>query len=718
MRKYVSSAVLCFLLKNLAAQQGYITLEDIWQDYKFYTQGIYGVNSMHDGLRYTINNDGQSIESYDYATGNSNGEIFNVSMTNGLLSTFDDYAFNDDETAILLKTNMESRYRWATYDDNYIYNLQTKEIVKLSAKGKQMYADFSPAGNKVAYVIDNNLYYNDLDTHTEIAITTDGKHNAIINGGSDWVYEEEFALVRSFEWSPDGKKIAYYRFDETEVPEFYMTTFKGQLYPQEYKFKYPKVGEKNSIVEIYIYDLATKKSIIVDTGDPEYIPRIEWINDNNLCVTIMNRLQNNLKLLKADAITGKTVTLLDETSDTYIEVKDDLTFLKNGSGFIWSSEKDGYNHLYYYDMNGKLINRITSGNWDVTEFQGIDETNNNVYYISTEVSPFERHLYCIKLNGKKKEQITTAKGINNVVFSEGFRYFINTNTTYTSPEYVTLHTNDGKQIRVLEDNAAAREYLASLALAKHEYYSFTTTGGVTLNGFMLKPHDFDPKKRYPVFMYVYGGPGSQTVLDAYDWVDYGWYNMLTQKGYIVVSVDNRGTGARGREFRNVTYEQLGKYETEDQIDAAKYLGTLPFVDKNRIGIFGWSYGGYMSSLCITQGADVFKAAIAVAPVTNWKYYDNIYTERYMGTLETNPNGFDANSPTSFADKLKGKYLLIHGTGDDNVHVQNTYEWIDALVKKNKQFDLMIYPDKNHGIYGGNTRLHLYTLMTAFILENL
>ncbi|MFN0275735.1 MAG: S9 family peptidase [Chitinophagales bacterium] len=717
MKKCFSLSILFFVTSAIFPQTGKITLEDIWVNYKFYSQGIYGLNSMNDGLHYTVNT-GTAIEKFEYATGNTAGNIFETSMTNGMVTAIDDYAFNDDETAVMLKTNVEPRYRWATFDENYIYNFSTKTTTKLSERGKQMYADFAPAGNKVAYVFDNNLYYKDLNTNIENSVTSDGKLNSIINGGSDWVYEEEFALIRSFEWSPDGNKIAYYRFDETEVPEFYMTTFKGELYPQEYKFKYPKVGEKNSKVEIYIYDLATKSKIKVNTGSPEYIPRIKWIDNNRLCVTTMNRLQNDLKLLSADATTGTTSLLLNETSETYIEIKDDLTFLQDNKGFIWSSERDGYNHLYHFDMTGKLVQQITKGNWDVTEFKGYDAVTDNVFFLSAEISPFERHLYCIKLNGKKKEQLTNRKGMNSAEFSEGYKYYISTNTTYTTPEYVTLHDGDGKQIRVLEENYTTKEYLQSLALASHEYFSFKTSKGVSLNGFMLKPRDFDPNKKYPVFMYVYGGPGSQTVLDSYDWVDFGWYNMLTQMGFIVVSVDNRGTGARGRDFRNVTYEQLGKYETDDQIEAAKYLGTLSYIDKERIGIFGWSYGGYMAALCITRGADVFKTAISVAPVSNWKYYDNIYTERYMGTLETNPDGFDANSPTSFADKLKGNYLLVHGTGDDNVHVQNTYEWINALIKNNKQFELMVYPDRNHGIYGGTTRYHLYELMTDFIMENL
>lgn len=718
MKKSCLITFLIFLTCCGYAQSSQITLDDLWSNYRFYAAGTEGMNSMKDGMHYSVNEGGQAIDKYSYESGKKENQLFNVSMTGGTLTAFDDYAFNDDETQILLRTEMEGRYRWATFDNNYIYDIAKKTTTKLSEAGKQMYADFAPAGNRIAYVIDNNLYYRDLSSGSEIKVTDDGKLNSIINGGSDWVYEEEFTLVRSFEWSPDGAKIAYYRFDESAVPQYDLTKYGDGLYPFTYKYKYPKVGEKNSTVSIYIYDLATKRSVKVNTGDPEYIPRIKWIDNNFLCVTTLNRLQNDLKLLKADAASGATALLLNEKSDTYLEIKDDLTFLKDNKGFIWSSEADGYNHLYLYDMSGKLVNQVTSGKWDVSEFKGYDAATGYLYYMSGESSPFERDLYRIKLNGKNKERLTKDSGTNTVSFSEGFKYYINDNTSWSSPDKVTLYTAEGKEIRTLEDNEDLRKDLKNIDLGTHEFFSFTTSDGVSLNGYMLKPQNFDPAKKYPVFMTVYGGPGSQTVLDSYDWPDFGWYNMLTQKGYIVVSVDNRGTGARGRDFRTVTYKQLGKYETDDQIEAAKWLAKQTYVDGSRIGIFGWSYGGYMSSLCITRGADVFKAAIAVAPVTNWKYYDNIYTERYMGTFETNPKGYDDNAPINFADKLKGKYLLVHGTGDDNVHFQNSAQWIDALIKNDKQFDLMIYPDKNHGIYGGNTRLHLYTLMTNFILENL
>ena len=713
--------VICFLAAAVqAVGQSTISVADLWATYRFYQSGIDDLRSLNNGSQYTLNVDGTSIEKFDYENGKSAGEMFNVSQTGGAIANFADYKFNDDETAILLTTEMKPRYRHATYDENYVFEIATKKTTRLSERGLQMYADFAPKGNKIAYVIDNNLFYKDLTTNNEVQITNDGKWNYIINGGSDWVYEEEFALIRSFEWSPNGDMIAFYKFDESEVPQFDMMTYKGQLYPENYEFKYPKVGERNSKVEIYIYNIKTNGITRVNINkDYEYIPRIKWNNDGSgLVITTLNRLQNDLELFIADPVSGNTRSLFQEKATYYLEINDDLTFLKDNKSFIWRSEMDGYAHLYLYDMQGKLVNRITSGNFEVTEVLGVDETAKVVYYMSTEESPFERHLYAVSLDGKKKTKITTRFGANQVDFSKGFKYFINTNSTFMQPSYITLCDNKGKEIRVLEENIELIEEIKSLDIAAPEMFSFTTSEGVSLNGYMIKPDDFDPKKKYPVFMTVYGGPGSQEVIQGYDGFNMMWHQMLAQKGYIIVCVDNRGTGGRGRDFRQVTYGQLGKYETDDQIEAAKYLAKQPYVDGARIGIWGWSYGGYMAGLCITRGADVFKMAISVAPVTNWKYYDNIYTERYMGTLQSNPNGFDANAPMAFADKLKGNLLLVHGTGDDNVHFQNSVEFINALVKNNKQFDLMIYPDRNHGIYGGSTRMHLYTLMTDYILENL
>lgn len=709
--------VLFLLPTAIFAQNGAITVEDIWQNFKYMPRYLSELRSMNDGEHYSVN-EGNAIVRYAFATGEAVDTIFSASEKDFPYG-YSSYTFNDDESALLLATEMESRYRYATFENNYAVDLKKGSVMPLTSTGKQMYADFAPADNKVAYVIDNDLYYTDLNAKEEVRITTDGLLNSIINGGSDWVYEEEFALVRAFEWSPDGKKIAYYRFDETAVKEFTMPFYRGDVYPEMYSFKYPKVGEVNATLSIWIYDLESGQKVPSKIGTPEYIPRIKWIDSANLCVTTMNRLQNELQLMRVDAATGNATTLFTETADTYIEINDDLTFLQDGNGFIWRSEMDGYSHLYHIGMDGKVIKQITSGNWDVTEFMGYDPANSLVYYMSAEKSPLESHLYVVRLDGYKKRQLTTEAGTNNITFSNGFKYYVNTHSSLNEPYVYTLYNNSGKVVRVLEDNAALKAKMDDLQIADAEFFQFTTSENVTLNGYMIKPANFDPGKKYPVFMYVYGGPGSQTVNNSYGGLNYFWFQMLAQKGYIVVSVDNRGTGARGRDFRTVTYKNLGKYETMDQIEAARWLGSQSYVDADRIGIFGWSYGGYMTALCLTKGADVFKAGISVAPVSNWKYYDNIYTERYMGTPETNPDGFDTNSPTSYTDLLKdGSLLLVHGTGDDNVHWQNSAELINALVKSNKQFDLMIYPNRNHGIYGGTTRLNLYTKMTNFLLENL
>ena len=704
-------------LNTAIAQEGKITLEDLWLNYAYYPQYIADLRSMNDGEHYTVK-EGDAIVRYAYATGELVDTIYDATGSEAV-SGFGGYSFNDDETALLLSTETTPRYRYATFDNNYVVSLTTGEVNKLSEKGKQMYADFAPAGNKVAYVIDNNLFYHDLSNNNEQQVTTDGEVNSIINGGSDWVYEEEFALVRSFEWSPDGKKIAYYRFDESEVPEFTMPYYYGELYPEQYTFKYPKVGEVNSIVSIWIYDLETGSKVIAKTGNEEYIPRIKWIDTANLCVTTLNRLQNELTLLKVNAADGNSSVLFKETAEHYLDINDDLTFLNDGSGFIWRSEMDGYSHLYHIGMDGKVVKQITSGNWDVSEVLGFDEVNGYIYYVAGETSPMERNLYAVRVDGYKKRRISEGSGTHGIDFSKGYKYYIDVKSEINKPYYITLHNGNGKQIRVLQDNQALNDKIAALDIKDAEFFSFETSEGVSLNGYMMKPANFDASKKYPVFMYVYGGPGSQTVQNSYGGFNYFWFQMLTQQGYIVVSVDNRGTGARGRDFRTVTYENLGKYETMDQIEAAKWLGKQSYVDASRIGIFGWSYGGYMTALCLTKGADVFKAGISVAPVSNWKFYDNIYTERYMGTFESNPDGFDVNSPTSYTDQIKdGSLLLVHGTGDDNVHWQNSAELINSLVRSNKQFDLMIYPDRNHGIYGGNTRYHLYKKMTDFILENL
>ena len=548
-------------------------------------------------------------------------------------------------------------------------------------------------------------------------VTTDGEKNHIINGASDWVYEEEFALVRSFEWAPDGEHIAYYKFDESTVKEFSMDLFKGGLYPTQEVFKYPKAGEDNSVVKVYFYNLTANKSTFIYTEkDYEYIPRIKWTNNPKVLVLYgMNRHQNELDFVLVNAEDGSNKVLFTEKDKYFIDIHDNLTFLPEDN-FIWTSEKDGFNHIYIKDFEG-YETQITKGNWEVTSFHGVDSDKMKIFYTSTEDGSINRSLFVQDLEGGEKTRLTTKNGTNSTSFSKGLKYYMNSVSTTNSAPVYTLHTADGKQLKTLEDNTDFNTQMEEFNLSEKEFFTVKTEDA-ELNAWMIKPPNFDKNKEYPLFMFVYGGPGSQQVKNSFGGTNYYWYQMLAQKGYIVACVDNRGTGGKGAEFKKITYKELGKYETIDQINAAKYFGGLNYIDSNRIGIQGWSYGGYMSSLAITKGADIFSLAIAVAPVTNWRYYDNIYTERFMQTPQENASGYDENSPINHVEKLKGHYLLVHGGADDNVHVQNTMEMISALVKANKQFDLFIYPDKNHGIYGGNTRYHLYKKMTDFILKNL
>ncbi len=724
MRKLILTLSVYWVSISADAQSGTITLEDLWLKYSYFPASISGIESMADGRHYTLQRtqSGNTIlEKYSYSTGEKVQDIIDSKKLKDLgVKSFDSYQLSTDEKKILIASETESIYRYSSRSFFYVYDIDNNTIKNLNENQKQMNAVFSPDGKKVAYIINNDIYVNDLNRGTETRITFDGKVNEIINGAPDWVYEEEFTMKTAMFWSPDAKKIAYLRFDETEVPEFVMPIFGGQLYPHNYTFKYPKVGEKNSIVTVHIHNLETSNTTDIKIPKAyEYIPRIYWTNQSDeLVIFTMNRLQNDLELFITKSNNPNPVSFFKEKSATYLEIHDNLTFLPDDQSFIWTSEADGFMHIYHYDKKGKLIRKITSGKWDVTAFLGFDSKTNTLFYESAEISPLERHIYNIGLNGRNKTQLTKNKGTHTANFSSTFDFFVATHSSKDSPPTYAVFNRKGEMVRVMEKNEALREKLEKLDIQKPEFLSIPNAEGLLLNAYMMKPKNFDLNQKYPVLMFVYGGPGSQTVQDKYDAFNGMWFQMLTQMGYIVVSVDNRGTGARGRDFRVSTYEQLGKQETEDQIAAAEYLGKLSYIDEGRIGIFGWSYGGYMSSLCITKGANVFKMAIAVAPVTNWKFYDTIYTERYMGTKETNPKGYDANAPIAFANKLKGKYLLIHGTADDNVHWQNAAEMINALVASNKQFDQFIYPDRNHGIYGGYTRYHLYKLMTDYILQNL
>ena len=716
MKKILTLLLLLFFNNSIFAQKQNITLEDLYKDYSFYPKGYGGFNSMNDGEHYVkmeTNDQGQELVKYQFKNGKKVRSLFK--SYDFEIPKVNNYIFSKDETQLLLATKTEKIYRYSSKAIYYIYNIFKDKISQLSDQ-KVMYPSFSPKGDMVAYVLDNNLYIKNLITKKVTQVTYDGKKNHIINGASDWVYEEEFTLMRCFEWSPDGKHIAYYKFDETYVKEFSMDLFKGGLYPTQDVFKYPKAGEDNSVVKIYFYSLQDKQSTFIYTEkDYEYFPRMKWTNNSNqLVIYGMNRHQNELDFILANPIDGSNKVLFIEKDKYYIDIHDNLTFLPDDN-FIWTSEKDGYNHIYLRNLNGSE-EQITKGKWEVTSFDGVDSDNMKIYYRSTEEGSINRTLYVQNLITKEKTKLSTELGDNSVKFSQNFKYYMNSYSNANKAPIYTLHTSSGKQIKILEDNSEFFKKMEQYNLSKKELFTIKTKDA-ELNAWMIKPPDFDKTKEYPLYMFLYGGPGSQQVKNSF-WSNNYWHQMLAQKGYIVACVDNRGTGGKGAEFKKVTYKELGKYETIDQINAAKYFGSLPYIDKNRIGIQGWSYGGYMSSLAITKGADIFALAIAVAPVTNWRYYDNIYTERYMQTPQENPNGYDENSPINHVEKLKGHYLLIHGSADDNVHVQNTMEMVSALVKANKQFDLFIYPDRNHGIYGGNTRYHLYKKMTDFILDNL
>ncbi|MFA5555915.1 MAG: S9 family peptidase [Flavobacteriaceae bacterium] len=701
-----------FISVSLTAQEK-ITLEQIWSGY-FRTQQMQELQALKNSNEYTVLNR-NSIDLYDFATLEKKKILFSTKDF-----SIDSYVFSEKEDKILIATNSQSIYRHSFTADYYIFDISTQKLTKFTNK-KIQEPLFSPDGEKIAYVSENNLFIFDLNTKTETKITTDGQQNHIINGITDWVYEEEFAFVRAFEWNKTGNKIAYLRFDETEVPEFSMDVYTSGLYPSQHVFKYPKAGEKNSKVSLHIYDSNLKTSTEINLGNYNdfYIPRIKWTNDDNLLsVQVMNRHQNNLDFHFVNAKTNSTKIILNEKDDYYIEITDNLTFLDDNS-FIWTSEKDGFNHIYHYDKNGKLIRQITKGNWDVTQFYGYDSKTKTIFYQSVENGSTNRDVYKIGLNGKNKVRLSSLNGTNKATFSPNYQFFINSYSSATEPPKYTLNeVKSGKEIKVIIDNSALKDKLKKFDLPEKEFFELTTEKGHKLNAWMIKPKNFDPNKKYPVLMHQYSGPGSQQVDNAWNSSDDYFHYMLTQEDYIIVTVDGRGTGFKGAEFKKCTYKELGKYEVEDQIDAAKVIGSYSYVDASRIGIWGWSYGGFMSTNCILKGNDVFSFAIAVAPVTSWRLYDTIYTERFMQTPQENPNGYDENSPIFFANQLKGNYMIIHGSADDNVHVQNTMLMVEALIQNNKQFEWAIYPDKNHGIYGGATRLQLYTKMKNFVLEKL
>ncbi len=712
-----------FLVGSVAfAQDKSFTLNDIWGR-AFKTEGLQSLHAMNNGTEYSVLEKDKvsgatNIEIYNYETGEKTRTLI-TSSSLGDLKSFQGYTFSNDEKRIILSSEIEKIYRHSSRGIYHLYDVASKGILKISDKKIQS-PKLSPDGNKIAYVLDNNIYVLNLTSQQEIQLTEDGKKNSIINGITDWVYEEEFAFVRAFEWSADSNKIAFLKFDEKEVPEFSMDVYGKKLYPKQQVFKYPKAGEKNAKVSLHIADITAMALDKVKLGDYKdfYIPRIKWtVNPDILSVQVLNRHQNNLDLIFVDAKTKAPKIVLNEKDEAYIDITDNLTFLEDNS-FIWTSEKDGYNHIYHYKETGELITQVTKGNWEVTNYYGYDKKNKKVFYQSVENGSINRDIYAVSLDGKNKKRLSTKEGINDAEFSKDFGFYISYFSNTTTPYEYTLHKGKtGALVREIKNNKALLEKLGAYDMSAKEF-STIEVNGENLNMWMVKPKNFDATKKYPLLMYQYSGPGSQSVKNTWNRANDYWYQMLAQQGYIIACVDGRGTGFKGAKFKKVTYKNLVKLETEDQIAAAKQLGQLDYIDATRIGIWGWSYGGHMSTNCLLKGNDVFKMAIAVAPVTSWRFYDTIYTERYMRTPQENPAGYDDNSPFNYPELLKGKYLLVHGSGDDNVHVQHTMRMVEALIQANKQFEWAIYPDKNHGIYGGNTRLHLYTKMTNFIKENL
>jgi len=716
-------ALFLFLCFTVVGQQK-ITIDEIYNG-TFRAQGMDELQSMKNTNQYTVLNfDRQSrsmqIDLYDFATLKKVTTLIDTKAFPTLANGIDSYTFDASEKMILLACNTNQIFRHSFTADYYLYDIASKKLKKIFDFQVQE-PTFSPDGKKIAYAKGNNLYVYDLAAEKSTPITTDGQKNSVINGITDWVYEEEFAFVKAFDWSIDSKKVAYIRFDESKVPEFSMSMFGKELYPTVQTFKYPKAGEKNASVSLHIYDVNSNavKNINLGNYNDFHIARMKWTNDaNTLSAQVLNRHQNNLDLLFIDGNSGAVKIVMNEKDKAYVDVTDNLTFLKNNS-FIWTSEKDGFNHIYLYDKNGKLKNQVTKGKWEVTNYYGLDEKTNTVFYQSVENGSINRDIYRIGLDGKNKVRLSKDTGTTKATFSPNFQYYIGTFSSATQPtKYALNEAKAGKELQVIQNNEDLSAKLKSYNLPAKEFFVLKTEKGNELNAWMIKPKDFDASKKHPVFMYQYSGPGSQQVNNDWNGADDYWFMMLTQQGYIVACVDGRGTGFKGADFKKVTQKELGKYEVEDQIDAAKVIGNYSFVDKTRIGIFGWSYGGFMASNCILKGNDIFKMAIAVAPVTNWRFYDSVYTERYMQTPQENASGYDENSPINHVDKLKGKYLLIHGSGDDNVHVQNSMQMMEALIQANKQFDSQIYPDNNHGIYGGKTRIQLYTKMTNFIKENL
>lgn len=722
-KRVCALVVLVSVMNGAFAQKKAMELEDLFQRGTFRQKTVRSPMSMRDGEHYTALENG-TIARYRLENGERDGVLLDKAALPDSLQkkSFASYALSPNEEKLLLPYDWEQIYRRSSRSNYAVYDIKDKTIRPLSTGGKQRLATFSPDSRMVAFARSNNVYIVDLEKGTELAITSDGAKNRIINGAADWVYEEEFAMATALWWSPNARYLAYLKFDEARVKQYTMPLYGdgSELYPEQYTFKYPKAGEANSVVSLWVYDTQTQQTQRIDVGQErnQYIPRVLWSPTGQLYYIRMNRLQNDLKLLQADLGSGKSRVVFEETEEQYVEEPTDwyITFLPDGKHFVVPSERDGYRHLYLCDVAGGKPVQLTSGKDEIIRVYGYSPKFKRVYYQGYDQDAMHKAVYSVSLDGKKHSRISKERGENFAWFNSDYTYYILYHSSMQSPMHVSLHKTAGSMhIRTLEDNAKLKELLNEYEFPRHEFFTFTTPEGNTLNGYMVKPADFDAKKKYPVLMYQYSGPNSQQVLDRWS---LGWSDYLASRGAIVVCVDSRGTGGRGEAFRKCTYGELGHLESDDQIAAARWLAQQPYVDRDRIGIWGWSYGGYMSSLCLMRGSDVFRMAMSVAPVTNWKYYDSIYTERFMGLPQDNAKGYDAYTPITHAEKLKGELLIVHGSADDNVHFQNSMILVNKLIEKGIPFDMAVYPDRNHGIYGNGATIHLYKRLTKYVQQHL
>lgn len=688
-----------------------LSLNEVWNSGLFFPSSANGFDAMQDGKHYLVLE--EDLLKYHFEK-EAPTDTFQFYVGSERLIP-ETYELSSDENRILLGTDLKSIYRYSTQGIYFWANLKDGQAQRLGG-GPISYPSFSPDNRHLVFQKGNNLFLKNVENGTERAITTDGEKNAIIHGSGDWVYEEEFSLVKAYEFSEKGSWLAWLRFDEREVPEYNMTMFQGQLYPTDYRFKYPKVGQPNSRVDLMVCQLPEGQPKRIPMPlHLEYVPRIVWKGDGELLLMGLNRLQNHLWLYSVNPTDATFRLVYEDSSNTYLEIPDPIVVVPGTSDVILTSERSGFKHLYRVNVLSGQIVPLTSGNWEVTGIVGYHEKSKEVFFSSTEFSVTEQKICAVDAKGKRRMPIST---LGQQAADLCGDYLVLTYSEAHRPYRSDLYSLKGKRIKNLVNNEDLEEEYARRRFTKPEFLQVPAADGSALNAYLIKPSSFSPQNRYGLLMYVYGGPGSQLVQN--DWLgpNYGWFQYLASQGILVACVDNRGTGGRGKSFRDITYGRLGEIETADQLAAVDWFAGQPWIDSTRIGYFGWSYGGYMSALCVLKGAGKIRASVSVAPVTNWKFYDNIYTERYMGTLETNPKGFDAQSPISMAANLEGALLLIHGSGDDNVHWQNAAELSSALVKANKDFEQFIYPDKNHGIYGGATRSHLYRKMSKFILEHL